>query len=158
MKASKYISALFSIALALLFLLSGSGIQFYLHQCDLKKTKELSLFSKNFSCDHEHFEANIHQHEKSSGCCSSTIEAFDNEGDNCCHTSSYFYKISSDFEKSSSVSTVHSPAILHLNTNPVTEDSLTEGTIINNNTLSPPPLFGFDRTITLHQLKIAYLA
>jgi hypothetical protein len=159
MKIKKQISAFFSLALAVVFLLSGSGFNVYLHQCDSNHTEELSFFVKEFSCDHEKNNHEVHEHESGTGCCSSIIEAFDNEGANCCHTSSIYYKISNEFEKRSTTSPSNLHLIIcHIYNTLDTDSVFTEEQNFVNNSLSPPPIYGFDRTISLHKLKIACIA
>ena len=159
MKFKKYISTIFSVMLAMVFLLSASGFKVYLHQCDAKHTKELSLFTENFSCDHEHHIQQAHKHIEQSGCCNSTIEPFDNEGDNCCHTSSVYYKINNEFEKSRFSAPTYFPAIICLNYNTInTETEITVELLYIDHSLSPPPIFGFDFTISLQTQKIGFIA
>ncbi len=159
MKISRYISGLFSMAMALLFLLTGSGIQLYLHQCETHQTKELSLYTENFSCAHQAEMTVSHQNHSEEDCCASENESVAAEEENCCHTNSVYYKINDDFNKSVESTTPAIPVLQLYDATPINlTESVEPQTVVKQDNAVQPPLFGFDHIITLHQLKIDTLA
>lgn len=88
----KLIKNILVLFVGIMFVISSSGFSIYQHHCNKCNSSEISLFIKNFDCNHNHKACN-----KTENTCHASKK--NHLEHNCCKTQKSFFKIKSDFEK-----------------------------------------------------------
>ncbi len=96
-KGTKYITGIFSLALALIVVFSTSGFKLYTHHCSSSQIQNVSIIIPAEACGH------AEQAEKEQGCCVPINEVVDDacckqvapksEDDNCCSDKEQYLKL-----------------------------------------------------------------
>jgi len=154
MKTRQFISSVVTFLIAVVFLLTSTGFNVYIHHCSSTNSSKYTVLIKDFSCDHS-YSAHGEDKPSFSSCCSAPLkDSTFVEGD-CCYTVSHFLRITDSYQHNNVVSFVKLPLFIEFNLQLTTITPLEEDLLPSELCYSPPPLmYGFDQLVFIHQLKI----
>lgn len=146
------------ISIAAVVLFTTSGFNVFKHSCFTNQTTEYSFIVPDFECHHDHENQAGSDPTYNTACCSQHHSDKHQScvPDKCCETETFLVKLKIDFDNHSffkkiQVSDIIMPILKKEADETVSTDEFAF-LLINNNL--PPPLFGKDLHIYLHQLNI----